>query len=89
MRAESCQPAGADPPVIQVAIGTGSVISSDRLSTLSGQKTIIMVAHRLTTVRDCDTIVVLERGRIVGMGTYDELDTHNIQFRRISQAGNS
>ena len=59
------------------------------IGALSGQKTIIMVAHRLTTVRDCDTIVVLERGRIVGIGTYDELDTHNIQFRRISQAGNS
>jgi ABC-type multidrug transport system fused ATPase/permease subunit len=59
------------------------------IGALSGEKTIIMVAHRLSTVRDCDTIVVLEKGRIVGMGTYDELDTHNIQFRRISQAGSS
>jgi ABC-type multidrug transport system fused ATPase/permease subunit len=57
------------------------------IDALSGAKTIIMVAHRLSTVRDCDTIVVLDKGRIVGVGTYDELDTHNMQFRRISQAG--
>jgi ABC-type multidrug transport system fused ATPase/permease subunit len=57
------------------------------IDALSGEKTIIMVAHRLSTVRDCDTIVVLDKGRIVGAGSYDELNTHNIQFRRISQAG--
>ena len=51
---------------------TESVIM-EALSTLSRQKTILMVAHRLTTVRDCDMIVVLERGRIADIGTYDEL----------------
>ena len=51
---------------------TESVIM-EALATLSRQKTIVMVAHRLTTVRDCDMIVVLERGRVADVGTYDEL----------------
>lgn len=40
---------------------------------LRGQKTIIIVAHRLSTTIDSDTIYVLEHGRIVGKGTHSEL----------------
>ena len=32
-----------------------------------------MIAHRLSTVKDCDRIVVLDGGRIIEEGTYDEL----------------
>ena len=40
---------------------------------LPHELTIIMVAHRLTTVKDCDVIYVLSRGEIVDQGTYNEL----------------
>jgi len=36
-------------------------------------RTVIMIAHRLSTVLKADTIVVLEKGRIIGQGTHQEL----------------
>jgi ATP-binding cassette, subfamily B, bacterial PglK len=43
------------------------------LERLRGERTLIMVAHRLSTVRYCDRIVVVEDGRISDAGTFDEL----------------
>ena len=40
---------------------------------LTREKTVIMIAHRLKTVRNADQIIVLDRGRIVQRGTHDEL----------------
>ncbi|MEO6081341.1 MAG: ABC transporter ATP-binding protein [Steroidobacteraceae bacterium] len=48
---------------------------------LSKQKTIILIAHRLTTVRDCDVIYQLDRGKVVASGTYDELMQESRWFR--------
>ena len=56
----------------------------EALNTLARDKTVIMVAHRLTTVRECDTIVVLDRGRVVDSGTYDALLERNDFFRMLA-----
>ncbi|MCC5887216.1 MAG: ABC transporter ATP-binding protein [Gammaproteobacteria bacterium] len=52
---------------------------------LGQQKTIIMIAHRLSTVRKCDTIFLLEHGQLVDAGTYDELTQRNEGFREIAR----
>ena len=46
-------------------------------------KTIIMIAHRLSTVRNCDQIFLLEGGRIAAAGAYDELVANNDTFQRM------
>ena len=40
-----------------------------------------MIAHRLSTVRNCDNILLLEKGEIKEQGTFEELIKNNAQFR--------
>jgi ABC-type multidrug transport system fused ATPase/permease subunit len=58
----------------------------DAVRTLSRRKTVILIAHRLTTVRECDVIYLMERGRIAISGSYDELRRKSEWFR--AAAGN-
>lgn len=53
----------------------------ESVQALSHQKTIIMIAHRLTTVRPCDTIFMLDKGRLVEQGSYDELLATSRKFK--------
>ena len=59
----------------------------EALHMLCGEKTIIIVAHRLTTVKDCDVIYLMENGHIIGQGTYDELLSSSLWFREAAQGG--
>ena len=52
---------------------------------MAGSKTIIMIAHRLSTVKNCDTIFLLERGEMIDQGTFDELVERNITFKEMSR----
>jgi ATP-binding cassette, subfamily B, bacterial PglK len=56
------------------------------LQRLRGRYTILLIAHRMSTVRGCDMIFHLEEGRVVGSGTYDELLRGSERFRRMSSA---
>jgi ATP-binding cassette subfamily C protein len=59
---------------------------TDSLRALHGQKTVLVIAHRLSTVRGCDRIAVLAGGRVVDCGAYDELAARNEEFRRLVRA---
>lgn len=64
----------------------------DAIDRLSGEKTIIMIAHRLATVRNCDCLFLFNKGRLVASGTYDELLSAEPMFRRmanVSAAGSA
>jgi ATP-binding cassette subfamily B protein len=61
-----------DDPISQVDIKTGKTIINSIRST-AGEKTIIIVSHRLSAVRFADQIITLDRGRIVESGTHSEL----------------
>ena len=56
----------------------------DAIRNLSGSKTIIMVAHRLSTVRFCDQIFFMEGGKITHQGTYDQLMESCPEFRAMA-----
>ena len=55
----------------------------EAIRNLGNKKTIIMIAHRLSTVRHCDNIFVLDKGNLVGQGSYDQLIEANPQFQNM------
>lgn len=54
------------------------------IEALKGDKTVIMIAHRLTTVQNCDRLYLMKNGLIVDDGSYDELVEKNRDFRRMA-----
>lgn len=57
----------------------------DAIHDFAGKKTIVMIAHRLATVKKCDTIYLLKNGRVEAQGTYDELAQHSVIFQRMAE----
>jgi len=53
---------------------------------LGHEITIILIAHRLSTVRQCDQIYLLERGEVKAQGTFEELQQADERFRAMAQA---
>lgn len=58
----------------------------EEIGKLSIFKTIIIIAHRINTVKDCDEIFFFENGRIVYKGSYDELYEKHAEFRKMASA---
>lgn len=56
----------------------------DAIKNMSGKKTIIMIAHRITTVKNCDMIYLMDTGVIVDQGAYEELYQKNEAFRKMA-----
>jgi ABC-type multidrug transport system fused ATPase/permease subunit len=58
----------------------------DAVRNMAHRKTIILIAHRLGTVQACDTIFMLDRGRIKASGSYEELLATSSDFRGMANA---
>ena len=56
----------------------------DAIHDFTGKKTIVLIAHRLATVKACDCIYFMSAGRVIDSGTYDELTRRNKMFRRMA-----
>jgi ATP-binding cassette, subfamily B, bacterial PglK len=58
----------------------------DSLEALRGVKTLVVIAHRLSTVRRCDRLALLRDGRLADVGSYDELIERDAAFRAMAAA---
>ena len=71
--------AGADPPVMVLDEATSSIdtrteaLVQQGMDNLMQGRTVFVIAHRLSTVRNSDAIMVLDQGRIIERGTHDQL----------------
>ena len=61
-------------------------IIMNNIEPISRGRTMLMIAHRLSTVRDCDAIIVIEKGRIIEAGSHDELMKRNGVYAKLHQA---
>lgn len=82
-----------DPEVIVFDEATSSLDSVTEqtvlqaVAELARDKTVILIAHRLSTVRTCDRILLLSAGEVIETGQYEELLTVSPGFRALAAAG--
>lgn len=78
-----------DPEILIMDEATNALDSAtekefnEALQNLMKEKTVIIVAHRLSSIRICDEIIQLEQGQIVARGSYEELVKTSEKFRHI------
>ena len=57
----------------------------DAVNNLDKDITVIMIAHRLSTVKECDKIFFLEDGKLTGEGSFEELLKSNKSFKEMNK----
>ena len=61
---------------------------TDEILALKGNKTIFAIAHRLSTLRHCDRILVMDKGEVVDFGSFEELSERCKMFQTLVQNSN-
>jgi ABC-type multidrug transport system fused ATPase/permease subunit len=81
-----------DPPVLVLDEATSALDTAteravmEAVEQLSGKKTVVIIAHRMSTVERCDSVVMLEKGRVVATGPFHELAIDSPAFRSLVHA---
>ncbi|MES1935635.1 ABC transporter ATP-binding protein [Salinisphaera hydrothermalis] len=84
-----------DPSVIVLDEATSALDNEtekrivNELDAMRGGRTLIVIAHRLTTVQKCNEVFMLHDGQIAARGSYDELIQQSAEFGHLAQAENS
>ncbi|WP_394180940.1 ABC transporter ATP-binding protein [Marinomonas posidonica] len=65
--------------------GITEKIIMEAIHDFCGQKTIVMIAHRLKTIKKCNIIYMMEDGKVVDKGTYEELLSCNAKFKEMAE----
>jgi len=77
-----------DAPIVLLDEATASIdpenerLIQDALNALVAEKTLVVIAHRLSTVRSADNIICLKNGRVIQQGTHDDLISQDGLYRR-------
>ena len=78
-----------DPEVLILDEATSSLDAeteheiNNAIEHLTGRKTLIIIAHRLSTVRKCQSLAFVKDGRLMDTGSFDDLNTRNEDFHRL------
>ena len=61
---------------------------TDMLKAISSSKTIIAIAHRLSTLKACNKLIYMKDGQIIDIGTFAELSEHYPEFKTLIKLSN-
>jgi len=81
----------AAPPVLLLDEATASLdggneqLLREAIDAVATERTLLVIAHRLSTVVDSDQIIVLDHGRVVGVGTHEELVASTPLYRELAR----
>jgi len=78
-----------DPPVVIFDEATSALDNlterevMEAIGVLRGAKTVLIIAHRIQTIKECDLLLLVQDGRIASAGTYESLSSDDAHFRQL------